>query len=131
MFVPAESVYYLLLRNSQLHEQLLAMRVVPTSPNAFYAYLRAMSYAFRGRKLQHEARHVLALIEQIAKDFSVFSEDFRVLGKHLSNAKSKWDEAAQEMDRFSERITGVRRIEVDGKPAEAPTILRLTGDGSA
>jgi DNA recombination protein RmuC len=130
MFVPAESVYYLLLRNSELHEQLLSMRVVPTSPNAFYAYLRAMAYAFRGRKLQHEARHVLTLIEQIAKDFSVFSEDFRVLGKHLSNAKSKWDEAAQEMDRFSERITGVRRIEVDGKPAEAPTILRLTGDGT-
>jgi hypothetical protein len=39
----------------------------------------------------------IALIEQIAKDFSVFAEDFRVLGKHLSNAKSKWDEAAQEM----------------------------------
>lgn len=131
MFVPAESVYYLLLRNSQLHEQLLAMRVVPTSPNAFYAYLRAMAYAFRGRKLQHEARHVLTLIEQIAKDFSVFAEDFRVLGKHLSNAKSKWDEAAQEMDRFSERIIGVKRIEVDGKPVEPPTILRLTGDGSA
>lgn len=130
MFVPAESVYYLLLRNSQLHEQLLAMRVVPTSPNAFYAYLRAMAYAFRGRKLQHEARHVLTLIEQIAKDFSVFAEDFRVLGKHLSNAKSKWDEAAQEMDRFSERITGVKRIEVDGQPSETPTILRLTGDAN-
>lgn len=131
MFVPAESVYYLLLRNNQLHEQLLAMRVVPTSPNAFYAYLRAMAYAFRGRKLQHEARHVLTLIEQIAKDFSVFSEDFRVLGKHLSNAKSKWDEAAQEMDRFNERITSVKRIEVDGTAAEPPTILRLTGNGSA
>ncbi len=131
MFVPAESVYYLLLRNHDLHEQLLAMHVVPTSPNAFYAYLRALSYAFRGRKLQHEARHVLTLIERIAKDFSVFSEDFRVLGKHLSNAKSKWDEAAQEMDRFSERIAGVKRIEVDGKPAEPPAILHLTGDGTA
>ena len=78
--------------------------------------------------MQHEARRVLTLIEQIAKDFSVFSEDFRVLGKHLSNAKSKWDEAAQEMDRFSERIMGVKRIEVDDKPAEAATVLRLTGE---
>jgi len=127
MFVPAESVYYLLLRNGELHEQLLRMHVVPTSPNAFYAYLRAMAYAFRGRKLQSEARHVLTLIEQIAKDFSVFADDFRVLGKHLSNAKSKWDEAAQEMDRFSERIAGVKRIDVDGSPAEPPTSLHLTG----
>jgi DNA recombination protein RmuC len=127
MFVPAESVYYLLLRNGDLHQKLLAMHVVPTSPNAFYAYLRAMAYAFRGRKLQSEARHVLTLIEQIAKDFSVFADDFRVLGRHLSNAKSKWDEAAQEMDRFGERIAGVKRIEVDGAPAEPPGTLHLTG----
>ncbi len=131
MFVPAESVYYLLLRDADLHRQLLAMQVVPTSPNAFYAYLRAMAYAFRTRKLQHEARHVLTLIEQIGKDFDVFAEDFRVLGKHLSNAKSKWDDAAREVDRFNERIVGVRRIEVDGQPTEPPQILRLTGDGEA
>lgn len=130
MFVPAESVYYLLLRNSELHQKLLAMHVVPTSPNSFYAYLQGMAYAFRTRKLQHEARHVLVLIEQIAKDFSVFSDDFRILGKHLSNAKSKWDEAAQEMDRFNQRIAGVKRIDVDGQPAEEPQILRITGDGS-
>ncbi len=127
MFVPAESVYYLLLRDGELHQKLLEMHVVPTSPNAFYAYLRAMAYAFRGRKLQSEARHVLTLIEQIAKDFSVFADDFRVLGRHLSNAKSKWDEAAQEMDRFGERIAGVKRIEVDGAPAETPATVRLTG----
>lgn len=128
MFVPAESVYYLLLRNSELHQKLLAMHVVPTSPNAFYAYLRAMAYAFRTRKLQHEARNVLTLIEQIGKDFNVFAEDFRILGKHLSSAKSKWDEASQEMNRFSDRISTVKRIDVDGQPAEPPQVFRMTGE---
>lgn len=131
MFVPAESVYYLLLRNSELHQQLLAMHVVPTSPNSFYAYLRGMAYAFRTRKLQHEARNVMTLIEQIGKDFGIFAEDFRILGKHLSSAKSKWDEASQDMNRFSDRISGVKRIDVDGQPAEPPQIFKLTGDGSA
>ncbi len=128
MFVPAESVYYLLLRNSKLHQQLLSMHVVPTSPNAFYAYLRAMAYAFRTRKLQHEARNVLTLIEQIGKDFGSFAEDFRVLGRHLSSAKGKWDEANQDMSRFSERIAGVKRIDVDGQGSESAETLRLSGE---
>ena len=48
LFVPAESVYYLVLRNRSLHEQLLRMAVVPASPNSFYAYLQALAFAFWG-----------------------------------------------------------------------------------
>lgn len=131
MFVPAESVYYLLLRNAELHQKLLSMHVVPTSPNSFYAYLRGMAYAFRTRKLQHEARHVMNLIETIGKDFNVFAEDFRILGRHLSSAKTKWDEASQDMNRFSERIGNMRRVDTDNDAPDPSQVFKLTGDGQA
>jgi len=124
MFVPAESVYYLLLRNGDLHRKLLQMRVVPTSPNAFYAYLRALAYAFRGRKLQQQARALQKLIEQIARDFERFAEDFRLLGRHIDNAKSRYDQAVRDVDRFKDRIAGIQRIEV----SDAEDAARLADD---
>ena len=45
MFVPAESVFQLLLQQRALHEKLLSINVIPASPNSFYAYLQALAFA--------------------------------------------------------------------------------------
>jgi len=122
MFVPAESVYYLLLKDQKLHEELLRMHVVPTSPNALYAYLRALAYAFRGRKLQQQARQLQQLIEDVARDFERFAKDFSQLGRHIDNAKSKYDQTLRDVQRFNERIGGIRRIEVESAGTDAPVL---------
>src|SRR5574341_798687 len=75
MFVPAESVYYLLLKNRALHEQLLRLQVVPASPNNFYAYLQALAFAFRGFKIEQKTREIQVLLERLGQDFERFAEN--------------------------------------------------------
>ncbi|NJD63168.1 MAG: DNA recombination protein RmuC [Deltaproteobacteria bacterium] len=108
LFVPAESVYYLVLRNRSLHEQLLRLQVVPTSPNGFYAYLQALAFAFRGFRIEQKTREIQGLLERVGKDFERFADNFRIFGRHLDNAQAKYMESIRDVERFRARIGSLR-----------------------
>jgi DNA recombination protein RmuC len=108
LFVPAESVYYLVLRNRALHEQLLRLQVIPTSPNGFYAYLQALAFAFRGFRIEQKTREIQGLLERVGKDFERFADDFRIFGRHLDNAQAKYMESIRDVERFRARIGSLR-----------------------
>jgi len=108
LFVPAESVYYLVLRNRSLHEQLLRLQVVPTSPNGFYAYLQALAFAFRGFKIEQKTKEIQGLLERVGKDFERFADNFRIFGRHLDNAQAKYMESVRDVERFRARIGALR-----------------------
>jgi len=113
LFVPAESVYFLLLRNRALHEQLLRLQVIPTSPNSFFAYLQALAFAFRGFKIEQKTREIQDLLERVGKDFERFADNFRIFGRHLDNAQSKYMESVRDIERFRARIGSLRSGEED------------------
>jgi DNA recombination protein RmuC len=108
LFVPAESVYYLVLRNRALHEQLLRLQVVPTSPNSFFAYLQALAFAFRGFKIEQKTKEIQGLLERVGKDFERFADNFRIFGRHLDNAQAKYMESVRDVERFRARIGSLR-----------------------
>ncbi|MBI5576221.1 MAG: DNA recombination protein RmuC [Deltaproteobacteria bacterium] len=108
LFVPAESVYYLLLRNRALHEQLLKIQVIPTSPNSFYAYLQALAFAFRGFRIEQKTREIQGLLERVGKDFERFADNFRIFGRHLDNAQAKYMESVRDVERFRARIGSLK-----------------------
>lgn len=108
LFVPAESVYYLLLRNRSLHEQLLRLQVIPTSPNGFYAYLQALAFAFRGFRIEQKTKEIQLLLERVGKDFERFADDFRIFGRHLDNAQAKYMDSIRDVERFRARIGSLR-----------------------
>ena len=37
-------------------------------------------------------------------DLGKFRDDFRLIGGHLSNAKSKYDDAERKLDKFSDKF---------------------------
>lgn len=108
LFVPAESVYYLVLRNRSLHEQLLRLQVVPTSPNGFYAYLQALAFAFRGFRIEQKTKEIQGLLERVGKDFERFADNFRIFGRHLDNAQAKYMESVRDVERFRARIGALK-----------------------
>ncbi len=104
MFVPSESVYYLVLKDAKLHEDLLRGGVVPTSPNAFYAYLRALSIAFEGMKIERKAEEIRQAILQVAGDFAKFAEDYAKLGRAVGQARDAYEESVKKIERFKDRF---------------------------
>lgn len=119
MFVPSEAVYYQLLKNAKLHQDLLRQRVLPTSPNAFYAYLQALSLAFRGVKIEQKTVEIQKAIVQIAKDFMSFATDYDRLGKKLDDAQKAYGDTTLDIANFRKRVEKLKIGDVQ-PPVELP-----------
>lgn len=112
MFIPAENVYYeVIIRDEGGGESLLAYatarRVVPVSPNSFYAYLSTIATGLKGMQVEARAREILAELGRLQREFTRFGDAFRVLGKHLTAAQGKYEEADRLATRLGDRLAGV------------------------
>jgi len=114
MFIPAENVYYeVIVREGvgseagSLLNYALGKRVVPVSPNSFYAYLMTIVTGLKGMKVEARAREILTELGHLQRDFGRFGEAFRVLGKHLSSAQGKYEEADKVAGKISDRLEKV------------------------
>jgi DNA recombination protein RmuC len=100
MFIPAESVFYELLQDMDLHQYCLKKRVIPVSPNSFYAYLQAIAVGFRGLKIQAEAKKIESVLARLKVDFEKFGVDFSKVGKHLRDAQTQFSNVETRIARF-------------------------------
>jgi DNA recombination protein RmuC len=112
-YLPSEAVYYEFLREEPAGESAfryaLERRVFPVSPATFYAYLLSVGVGLRGLRVEANARLVLDALSALRGDLERFQGDFEVIGKHLGNARARWEEAARRLDRFGDKLEDTSR----------------------
>lgn len=130
MYIPIEGVYYETMVRDQdgdsLWEFCLANKVVPVSPNSFLAYLQTVLIGLRGMKVEQQTKEILEYIGQLRQDFGKFSEDFLTVGKHLGNAKTKYEESTRRLDKFSNRF---EQIDHGNSSIPSPVLGEGKGEG--
>jgi len=111
MYIPAENVYYeTILKDDNLggESSLLAhamkKRVIPVSPNSFFAYLQVIILGLQGLEIEKSAQSLLQGLFQLQGDLTRFKNEFQVLGTHLTNARSKYEDSEKRLDRFSDKL---------------------------
>jgi DNA recombination protein RmuC len=106
MYFPAEAVFYELVCGktgallSYAHEK----RIFPVSPTTFTAYLQVIVLGLKGMQIERRAQDVMAYCARLQQDFGRFREDYRLVGKHLGQAHSKYSEAEQRLGRFESKL---------------------------
>jgi len=129
MYIPAENVYYeTILKDNEsadgqsLSQYALSRKVIPASPNSFYAYLQAIVLGLRGLRIENSAKEILVCLSQLANDFRKFYEDFEKLGSHLSNSKATYEKAQKRLDRFQQQLQAIESQEhTPAFPANNPS----------
>jgi DNA recombination protein RmuC len=121
MYIPAENVYYeTILKDEALGEErglyshAIRRRVIPVSPNSFFAYLQVIVYGLKGMEIEKSAHLIYQTLTQLRGDLARFQSEFQTLGTHLGNAKTRFDEAEKRLGKFSDRLDLVS----EGRPAE-------------
>jgi DNA recombination protein RmuC len=111
MYIPAEGVYYeTFFRDEKLDEKESAWtyamdrRVIPVSPNSFYAYLQAVVLGLNGLRVEERAREIINHLSRIESEYDRFREEFEVLGGHIGRAKAKYDEVDKHVGRLGDRL---------------------------
>jgi DNA recombination protein RmuC len=117
MYIPAENVYYeAVIRGEEVEgeESIVAYairrKVIPVSPNTFYAYLAAILHGLRGLEVEKKAKEILESLGGLQQQFGRFEEAYRLVGKHLEHATRQYAEADRQLGRIQEKfetITGI------------------------
>jgi len=128
MYVPAENVYYeaTILEGSNdidVNSYGRQRKVILVSPNTLYAYLMVIATGLKGLQIERNAHLIRQNLSQLHQNLQLFINDFALVGKHLNNARAKYDESGKKLDRFDNRLgqLGTDTAETIAEPAAGPT----------
>lgn len=116
MYIPAENVYYEVIIKEDMLAFCLSKKVIPVSPNTFYAYLQVICLGLKGLKIEQNAQEILKNLAALSTEMNKFKEDFELTGSHLVNACKKYDDSTRRLGRFSDKLQNlqnIRQIESD------------------
>ena len=121
MYIPAENVYYEAVvrgEESEGTESLVAYalgrKVIPVSPNTFYAYLAAILHGLRGLEVEKQAKEILESLGGLRQQFARFEEAYRLVGKHLDHAARQYGETEKQLDRIQDRFETITAVKGGG-----------------
>jgi len=132
MYIPAENVYYETIIKDQapdgksLSHYALGKRVIPVSPNSFYAYLQAIVLGLKGLKIEDRAKDVVAYLARLQGDFDKFRDEFTLVGKHLSRMQASFQNAERRLEQFAQRLASA-----EAEPKELPASAEWVKSGPA
>lgn len=111
MYIPAENVYYEVIIKEDLLSYCLNKKVIPVSPNTFYAYLQVICLGLKGLKIEENAKEILKNLGMLSNEINKFKDDFGLLGTHLLNAHRKYEDSQKKLERFSDRLSNIQNPE--------------------
>lgn len=111
MYIPAENIYYETIlkdesfgKERSIFSYAIKKRVLPVSPNSFYAYLQVIVLGLKGLQIEKSAREIFQQLARLQGELTRFRKDFQVLGTHLVHAKTKFDDSEKRLDRLATKL---------------------------
>jgi len=118
MYIPAENVYYeTIIKDEGFGEEksifmhAITKKVIPVSPNSFYAYLQVIILGMRGLKVEEKAQEVIKMLVTLKGSLGKFTQDFEVMGSHIDNIKSSYERAVKSLDKFEDKLLSADSLE--------------------
>ena len=113
MYIPAENVYFEAITRDDSSDEdppgvyAASRRVIPVSPNSLYAYLRVIVLGLKGLEIERSAQDIQERLTRLGGDLEKFRDTFDLVGRHLTNARNKYDEAATALNRVEAKLEGI------------------------
>ena len=111
MYIPAENVYYEAVVKDDgigdergIFQHAVQKKVIPVSPNSFYAYLQVILQGLRGFAVEERAKEIMGGLSLLHKELSGLREDFDLAGKQLRNTLSNFEKAERHLSRFEDKL---------------------------
>ncbi|MHC4532606.1 MAG: DNA recombination protein RmuC [Planctomycetota bacterium] len=114
MYIPAENVYYETIvkyigENQDILQYCFDNKVIPVSPNLLYAYLMTVAMGLHGLQIEKQAAEIRQNLKKLNSSFADYTGTWDILGKHLRNAYSQYDEGQKKLDRFGLNLNNIQQ----------------------
>lgn len=110
MYVPSESVYYELVNMLDLMDFAKQSRVYVVSPTTLYAHLQTILLSFEGKKIESKSRDLFKMLRALQVDYNKVEENMVVLGKHINNASSQFNNVNTGFNQIGQKINSTKSL---------------------
>jgi DNA recombination protein RmuC len=107
LYLPSEALYMEAVRNRDLWEELVKIKVLPVSPNTLLVSLQAISMVHKWYQLEKNLAKTIEEFSRARKSFEYFESKFEVIGKSLEKAQEAFTTASGHLSRYKGRITNL------------------------
>ena len=110
MYVPAEAVYYEVIhqiKEPDITEYARKKKVILVSPNTFYVTLSAIHHWFRDSQITKQTKDIINRLARIKIDSEKLQDNFRRLGKHISDASGAYDDSEKRLTLLTDRVGNI------------------------
>jgi len=112
-YIPAENIYYETIVKcaddvQDVVQYALDKKVISVSPNLLYAYLMTVAMGLHGLQIEKQAAEIRQNLKRLNASFADFLGSWDILGKHLRNAYSQYDEGGKKLDRFGLQLEQIQ-----------------------
>jgi len=118
LFIPSEAIYYETIaeKNSlgepcQIYEYATSRKVVPVSPNTFYAFLEVIIMGVRNIDIAREAKKLQESLSKLEKDFGLFYNNFELIGRALDKASKAYSTGDTQVQRFKKNLDSTIKLD--------------------
>lgn len=118
MFIPSEAIYYetiaeknYLGQPSSLYEYCQKHKVIPVSPNTFYAFLQVIVIGIRNLEIIKSARQLQEGLSAVQKSFDFFYKHYQNIGDQIEKAYKSFQQGSTHINRYKTRLDNTLQIE--------------------
>jgi DNA recombination protein RmuC len=86
------------------------------SPLTMYGYLQTVLFGLKCMRIETTAHEVLDHCGRLQQDIERFAEEYDILGRHIGNARSKYEESGRRLARFRESLDRMIELDDDARP---------------
>ena len=126
LFIPSESIYYETIAEKnhvgdicQIYEYATSRKVIPVSPNTFYAFLHVILLGIRNIEIAKEARKLQSMLSGLERDFGFFYNNFENIGKSIEKAARVYGAGEGQIQRFKKNLDSVLKLEISREDASS------------
>jgi len=118
LFIPSESMYYETIAEKnylgdpcQIYEYATDRKVIPVSPNTFYAFLNVVMLGIRNIEIAREAKKLQESLIKVERDFDRFYKKYDSIGKALDSAREAYRVGDDHVQRFKRNLESTLKLE--------------------
>ncbi|WP_418791553.1 DNA recombination protein RmuC [Phosphitispora sp. TUW77] len=118
MFIPSEAVYYetiaeknYLGHTSRITEEAEKNKVMPVSPNTFYAFLQIIMSGIRNMEVLRQARTIQEKLVKLETRFDYFYKQYEIIGRELDKASEAYRKGDRHIGLFKRVLDETIRLD--------------------
>ncbi len=126
LFVPSETLYFEILRNMKLCEDLQKFKIFAVSPNTLSVTLHAISVSRNYYEMAKGVEKTITDVKKAQQHFENFEKRFEEIGTQLGRAQNAYQTADTHLGRYSsavQRLTGEDANAIEAAAAAAEKLL--------